>query len=186
MTIRPLQVPTITINYFLGVDPGLNTGVALWDARGSRFLYVRAVSFWDATELIYSEYVRLKSFCPGDMQVVIENPKAISTMYAKHDEYQGRVRTKIAQSVGSNKRDAELLMEFCERKSIPYQAVMPSKGTGSKEKASVFKRLTKFEGSTNQHGRDAGMLVFGMRPRQIPTPWPIIPAHERTSPVPAH
>ena len=64
----------------------------------------------------------------------------------------------MAQNVGMNKKEADLLIKYCKKENIPYKAVKPTK---SKVDAKYFKTLTKFQGSTNQHQRDAAMLVYG-------------------------
>lgn len=157
----------ITSTHFLGVDPGVNTGAALWNAEERRFLFVRALSFWDAIDELYRTHVNLITYGKR-LMAVIENPRAISAMYkGNYDDKQGRIRTSVAQDIGSNKRDCQLMMEFCLRNNILTRAVTPGKHSGSKMNAESFKSYTKWPERTNQHGRDAAMLVFGSTPEKI-------------------
>jgi hypothetical protein len=65
-----------------------------------------------------------------------------------------------SQGAGSIKRSCQIWEEFFESNyTIDYQFVHPIKG-GTKLKADAFKKITGYEGSTNEHGRDAAMLIF--------------------------
>ena len=68
---------------------------------------------------------------------------------------------EVLQNVGKNKRDCSIWEEFCNFHDIPYIAQAPQKGL-TKHTAESFQAITGWEGATNEHGRDAAMLVFGM------------------------
>lgn len=72
-----------------------------------------------------------------------------------------RARAKVAQNVGMNKRDAQLILAFCHRHGIKITTHRPQKGSMTKLSQEAFKRLTRWPKSTNEHGRDAGMLIMG-------------------------
>lgn len=158
---------TLTVTHFLGIDPGVNTGAALWNAEERRFLFVTAFSFWEMVDEIYRKHVELL-LAGKHLMAVIENPRAISAMYrGNYDDKEGRIRTSVAQDIGSNKRDCQLMVEFCKRNNVLHREITPGKHSGSKMKAEAFKSYTKWPERTNQHGRDAAMLVFGSTPDKI-------------------
>ena len=64
---------------------------------------------------------------------------------------------RTAQNVGMNKRDAQLLIAYAEAHNFQVLAVRP---TRTKLKADTFKKMTGWDKRTNQHARDAAMLVF--------------------------
>ena len=65
-----------------------------------------------------------------------------------------------AQGVGSVKRDCQIWQEFCEHYGFEFELVAP-KNNRTKLNAAQFKQLTGWQGRTNEHGRDAAMLVWG-------------------------
>ena len=57
------------------------------------------------------------------------------------------------------KRDAKIWEDFLNSLGVKFAMVAPSKGL-TKLDASKFKQTTKWEKQTNEHSRDAAMLVF--------------------------
>jgi hypothetical protein len=69
------------------------------------------------------------------------------------------VGERIAKNVGSNHETGRKIAEMCEYLVIEYE---PVRSLGTKAIDSfTFKRITGFNGRTNQDMRDAGMLVYG-------------------------
>ncbi|WP_316619851.1 hypothetical protein [Psychrobacter sp. ANT_WB68] len=64
------------------------------------------------------------------------------------------------QGAGSVKRDAKIWEDWCKEHDYEVVFVKPM-GKGLKKSAEDFKRITKWEGRTNEHSRDAAMIVFG-------------------------
>ncbi len=64
-----------------------------------------------------------------------------------------------AQGVGSVKRDAQIWEDWCIEQEFNYIMVHP-KANATKTKADLFKKITGWTGRTNEHARDAAMLVF--------------------------
>lgn len=143
------------IDIAIGIDPGVNTGYAVWDCKEQKFIELETLDFWDC---YYTVLARNKM--SGPVLVVIEDPSQNSPVW--HGKGQKiNVRLNIAQRVGSNKREAELLIEGFENEGILVRRVRP---TQSKWNAKTFKNMTGYKGRTNEHKRDAGRLVFGMKP----------------------
>ena len=65
------------------------------------------------------------------------------------------------QGAGSVKRDCVIWEEFLNDRKIPYMLIAP-KNNSTKLSAESFKKITGYSGRTNEHTRDAAMLVFGI------------------------
>jgi len=72
-------------------------------------------------------------------------------------EYRGKL-----MGAGAAKRDAKIWEEFLTDYRIPFTAHKPQSG-GTKWKAEAFARATGYRGRTNEHNRDAALLVYGLR-----------------------
>jgi hypothetical protein len=64
-----------------------------------------------------------------------------------------------AQGVGSVKRDAQIWEDWCKEQELNYLMIHPA-ANATKTKADVFKKRTGWIERTNEHARDAAMLVF--------------------------
>jgi hypothetical protein len=58
------------------------------------------------------------------------------------------------------KRDCQIWEDYLTDLRIPFEMVAP-KNNATKLTAEQFRRITGYEGKTNEHGRDAAMLVYG-------------------------
>ena len=142
--------------FIVGIDPGKHTGIAIWERKAQRFIILDEVTFWEVIGIFkaWSNRGMLKA-----LYVRIEDPNLNKPIFwSGKGGLKGRAtEDKVTQSVGMNKRDAQLLIEFMEREGIAFEAVQP---TNTKKSAEEFKMITGYEGITNEHKRDAGMLVF--------------------------
>lgn len=64
-----------------------------------------------------------------------------------------------AQGVGSVKRDAQIWEDWCTEQGLNFKMIHPA-ANATKKKAEDFTRMTGWTGRTNEHARDAAMLVF--------------------------
>lgn len=130
----------------IGIDPGKTTGFAF--CEDGELKLVISTDFWGCIQLIED--------CT-DATVVVELPNT------KHVWHNGATSKRAVQrtgvNVGSCIREAELIVEYLNKKGREYIAQKPR----GKKNADEFKRITGWKGRTNQHGRDAGMLVFGLK-----------------------
>lgn len=145
-----------TKKFIIGIDGGINTGFAVWDTEQKKFIQISTTKFWTVFTLI--EVICVVH--PKDKIVIyVEDPTQNKPVWRRHGmknhEYQ-----KKCQSVGSVKRETTLLIEGLRIKGYEVKAIRPQKGSHTKMKADAFKKLTKYEGRTSEHGRDAAMLVF--------------------------
>lgn len=95
----------VGVRYLIGIDPGVNTGVAVWNRAAGMLVTVDAGTITEVMEAVklWSEGLDVKVF---------------------------------------------------------FEAVAPQRNR-TKLSAGAFARLTGWKGRTNEHGRDAAMLVFG-------------------------
>ena len=134
-------------DYLIGIDPGVKTGLAVWNRRTRKFEVVRTTTICAAQETIRAMVAR------GNMvEVRIED--------ARQRKWFGRAGRERLKGVGSVNRDCSIWQEFCEHYGIKYVLVHPKDNT-TKVQAEYFNRVTGWSGRSSEHSRDAGMLVVG-------------------------
>lgn len=141
----------VGVRYAIGIDPGVNTGVAVWDRAAGMLVIVDTGTI---TEVM--EAVKLWSF-DRDFKVFFEDARQRRWIPDTRDL--GREMGR-RQGAGSVKRDCQIWEDFCRENGIPYEAVAPQRNR-TKLSAGEFASLTGWKRRTNEHGRDAAMLVFG-------------------------
>lgn len=133
----------------VGIDTGVNTGfaVALDEGQGGRLIEVNSLT-------ITQSMSRVIQLCElyGHAEVCLYIEDARQRKWFKG----GREK---AQGVGSVKRDAQIWEDWCKENKINYKLIHP-KDNCTKYKADAFKKVTGWLGLTNEHARDAAMLVF--------------------------
>lgn len=135
------------MRYFIGIDVGINTGVAVWDKSEKRFVEIQTTSILKAMEIV-------KKYEKSDIvQVRLED--------ARKRKWFGDSGRERLQGAGSVKRDCVIWEEFLNDRKIPYMLIAP-KNNSTKLSAESFKKITGYSGRTNEHTRDAAMLVFGI------------------------
>lgn len=140
----------------IGIDPGSHTGVAVIESGSESFTYLWTLSFWFAIKAIET-YAHMKE----PMTVVMEDPNGNRPVFNRGID--GRRASKIAQNVGMNKRDAQLIEAYCLLNDIPILKVRPSAKSMTKLSAEQFEKVTGYKGRTSEHSRDAGMLIWSMK-----------------------
>lgn len=141
--------PTVsrTARYVIGIDPGVNTGIAVWDRHTQQFTDIRTLGILDAMEVVLKV-----SRLDGGVCLRVEDPRQISN---------SRPGSRaMAQGVGSVKRDAKIWEEFVEKHELPCRFIAPSKRTLTKTPQHDFNRWTGWKGRTSNHARDAAMLAW--------------------------
>jgi hypothetical protein len=140
--------------YVIGIDPGVLTGLAVWDREKRALLRLETLDFWRAWEYIVDGYT------VDAVEVVIEDPSGNRPVFDKEGVSIGerRKRERIAQNVGSNKREARLLLAGLLRRGYRVRAVTPTAAKWSSDRLAA---LTGWRGLSSAHSRDAARLVFG-------------------------
>lgn len=133
----------------IGIDPGKNTGFAIYSLQEKKLVRVETVTFWRAYGQVLLHPIEQIS------RVVIEVP---DNKHVWHKDAVGiRAIQRQAVNVGSVLREAELLAEGLERAGYPVVRTNPR----GKVKVEDFERLTGWTGRSNQHSRDAALLCYG-------------------------
>lgn len=128
---------------YIGIDPGVNTGVAIWDSAQQKLLQVTSMKILEAMNLIRQHPIAI---------VYIED--------ARQRKWFGNSGKEVLQGAGSIKRDCQIWEDFLnDNHNFAYYWVAP-KDNRTKLSAAQFKAYTGYTGKTNEHGRDAAMLVF--------------------------
>lgn len=135
------------IRYAIGIDPGVKTGVAVWDRHFKRFELLKTMGILEAVELLrkYSQDTQNPIF------VRIEDPNQRKWFGANSEAKK--------QGAGSVKRDYKIFKDFMDSNHIAYHAVNP-KDIKTKTDEALFRAITGYIGSTSSHARDAGMMVY--------------------------
>lgn len=135
--------------YSIGIDPGKQTGFAVYNIQFDRFDRIETLTFWSAFGQVLMYDPRLVS------RVVIELPDS------KHVWHKDASTTKAIQrqavNVGGVLREAELFAEGIRNAGYKVLTTNPRGKTDSR----IFEKITGWTGRTNQHERDAGLLCFG-------------------------
>lgn len=143
----------------IGVDPGKNTGFAVWDCEAQEFIELMTYTFWEA----YSEGLGWKARAEMDSRkliIYVEDPQGNKPTFGRNKLGKKQLDRK-AQNVGMNKKEAQLLVSGWRRAGIAVKTIVPK---SSKWSAQMFKNLSGWPHQTNEHQRDAAKMVIGMRP----------------------
>lgn len=127
----------------IGIDCGVKTGFALAKKGQRDLVRVESMTITKAMAEV------LKISCDG-VVVFIEDAR-LRTWFTGGKEK--------AQGAGSIKRDCGIWEQFCIEQGIPFKLVHPA-NNNTKLKSDDFNRITGWRGVTNEHARDAAMLVF--------------------------
>lgn len=132
----------------VGIDPGVNTGVAIWDYVHKRYVDIRTMPIHEAWKL-------LNAIKPFVEIVIVEDVRKLKR--------RGGLDPARIQGAGSVKRDCSAWEKFLSGSGYGY--VMRPIGKYSVRKCSTdyFKATTEWPHITSSHGRDAAMLVFQWR-----------------------
>lgn len=146
---------------YIGIDTGTHTGVAVWN--GKTFLLVETMAIHKAMEVVKA-YADKAKMSGSSLLVRVEDPRQ-RTWFGTERMSREQERNRL-QGVGSVKRDASVwddyLKDLCDTKAnIRYEMVAP-KHNVTKLTGDRFKAITKWQGRTNEHNRDAAMLVYGL------------------------
>ncbi len=136
----------------VGIDPGEHTGLAVWDTVSRSFLDIRCSGIVDAmrylSELQSNRQIGLLVFEDARKRKWLPREKSLK-------EFKGR-----AMGAGSVRRDSSIWEEWCRTYAVPFVNVPPRQGM-TKLTSTYFNGITGYDRRTNEHGRDAAMLVFG-------------------------
>lgn len=138
---------------YIGIDPGVNTGFAVWDSTRREFVEVSSLRIDQALE-------RTLGIFRADPLVKVIFEDARRRKFFEKEKNLSEYRGKL-MGAGSVKRDSAIWEDFLKAHRIDYWTKPPQKGA-TKLSAERFAALTRWTKRTNEHARDAAMLVFGI------------------------
>lgn len=133
----------------LGIDPGQNTGLAIFD--GGRLAELRTITPVEIDRAI-------TSIMPG--RVVFEDSRLQSAVWTTSTSK--AAAAKMARNLGEIDAWCKLIVAVCAGLDIPAHSVSPL-GKGAKINAERFEQVTGWTGASNEHTRDAAMVAYPYR-----------------------
>ena len=141
-----VDIPKIV--YVIGIDPGINTGFAIYDKQGKMLTAVMTLQVHQAFEIIRRmNQDGLKLF------VRVEDAR-------KRKRYGANSNAKI-QGAGAIKIQCRQWEMLLQQEGISFDLVAPA-AIKTKVDAKQFWKITGWAGRTSNHGRDAAMMVYGL------------------------
>lgn len=141
--------------FYIGIDPGTNTGLAIWNS--SRRQFERVGTFGIVTAMVeIVEFVRYHGIDRDDVEIVFEDARKRKWIPREKSlsQFKGR-----AMGAGSVKRDCSIWEEFCKYYGFRLSAAPPRAGM-TKWEPEYWAKMTGWKGRTSNHARDAALLVF--------------------------
>lgn len=138
----------------IGIDPGKNTGIAVWNTNTQRFELLDTVPIHKAMEIVKEWEYPVRS-----IRVYFEDAR--QRQYLPRERNASEYRGKL-MGAGSVKRDSVIWQDALTDWGIPFTMVPPRAGA-TKWTADAFRRITGYTGRTSNHARDAALLVYGMK-----------------------
>ena len=148
---------------YIGIDTGVHTGIAVWDNKQRSFECVEAVKIHQAMKIVSD---RAKACLEQGVRLIVRVEDPRQRAWYETNKMSREEERKRLQGVGSVKRDASVWEDFLEDlakaygKVLEFQMVAP-KNNKTKLSYDQFNAYTHWNKRTNEHGRDAAMLVFG-------------------------
>lgn len=133
----------------IGIDTGVNTGFAVAADRGNGW-ELEQVESLSITQAMGRVKELIEQWGISNVCLYIEDARQRTWFTGGREK---------AQGVGSVKRDAQIWEDWCNENQINFKMIHP-KNNSTKYKADTFKKITGWTGRTNEHARDAAMLVF--------------------------
>lgn len=140
-----------------GIDPGVATGVAILSTDNCALTRVAAMPIHRAMEEVRLHWEQARALGSDRMLVVFEDARK-RRVFDQADRDVTRAGAARREGAGSAKRDAKIWEDFLTDLGVPWVSRRPAH---TKYGADYFRAATGWTGKTNEHGRDAGMLVAG-------------------------
>ncbi|KKS77411.1 MAG: hypothetical protein UV51_C0007G0009 [Candidatus Woesebacteria bacterium GW2011_GWC1_42_9] len=136
----------IKVELLVGIDPGTTTGFAVWSRASVSFVSISSMTIHRAMEMINNMRMGQSSF-----EVWFED--------ARQRHYFAEKGKEVLLGAGSIRRDCNIWEDFLTDKGIVFRAIPPA-NIKTKMESQTFKLLTKWNGKTNEHSRDAAIIIF--------------------------
>ena len=143
------------IKLIVGIDPGVNTGIALWDYENRKLVDLFTLKIHRAMEFVLQLKNSTSSYGDTSLDLIIfEDARSVKYQHS----------AAKAQGAGSIKRDCTIWEDFFKDYKFPYLRSLPNKTKIDRE---VFEKMTGWKKPSNNHGRDAAMIVYGLSDKQV-------------------
>ncbi len=150
--------------YWIGIDPGCNIGLAVWNSE--RKIFEELVTYWDNFNKFRKD-MRYYAETYDNIKVVLEATYKKNHIWETPNRplptnpQEIRKLLRIARNVGENQGRAWEIKHLLEYLNLPHIEVVQG-SSPTKIEVEYFRRLSKWEGkSSSEHSRDAAMLVIG-------------------------
>jgi len=141
--------------YVAGVDPGVNTGIAVLKRRDKSLVHIATRDFFGTQTYLTTHYPDR-----SEIKVVVEIPPEF--VYARHagwlEAKTKEERAKILFNIGGNRREAQLLAKAIRRLGYDVREELPVQQT--KWDLERFRLAFRTTITANAHERDAARLAL--------------------------
>jgi len=137
--------------FYIGIDCGTKTGVAVWDSEKQKFLRIETKSIHNALFFVFN--FNQTQWRRGIL-VLIENPNTFIPFKGREQANKSKL-----QGAGSIKRDYAIWCDALKDWGIAYEGTSLH-ASQKKMKPEMFAKVTDWEKRTSEHARDAAMIVF--------------------------
>lgn len=133
----------------MGIDPGVQTGIAIY--RAGQLSELHTIAPHEIAGCITGNQ---------PVRVIFEDSRLTSFMFNQVKSLPAAL--KMARNVGEIDAWCRLITSVCGELGIACHGISP-KGKGAKVGAEAFTRATGWTGASNQHTRDAAMCAWKYR-----------------------
>ena len=134
----------------IGIDPGVHTGISIWDSSEKKFLSIQTVKIHEAMEIVKA--AKLQN---GEIMVIYED--------ARKRKFDPGLTDEKRQGAGSIKRDCKIWEDFLS--AIKVQSKNPAPNGKLNElagpkKLNIWQQNMKWTKQTSEHARVSALLVW--------------------------
>jgi hypothetical protein len=149
--------------WFIGIDPGTHTGVAIWSRNMQKFTFVHTYTVFEALKTVES-FID-SAHADGGVMVIFEDARKRK----KFKEKDGKADPAVLQGAGSVKRDSSIWQEACEHWAKRWQIGFTWRGIGPNGKTNALAKDKDLSSrnlgityNISEHARCAAFLVWNM------------------------
>jgi hypothetical protein len=140
--------------FICGIDPGVYTGLAVFDRREQKIVHLKETDFFGVERFL------IRSVRLADLECFVEVPGLFFYKGNDNSEEAGRgqQRDRFMASCGANRREGQLLAETLRRAGISTTEIRPI--PQKKWTEDEFQMITKIYTKTSPHERDAARIAI--------------------------
>jgi hypothetical protein len=164
MKEKPSANETEKPKWFIGIDPGTDTGVAVWSRTQRKFTFVHTYTIFEALKFVES-FID-SAHADGGVMVIFEDARKRKSLPKQAD---GAIDKDRLQGAGSVKRDSAIWQEACEQCAKRWKIGFTWRGVAPNGKTNALaadkdlsSRNLGITYNTSEHARCAAFLVWKM------------------------